>query len=116
VNSRGLLPEPDRSPPILQTSLQGEVRDNHFSYALPAFVSKSSQQAKLRKEEILARLILLDEFHIESRIPHGTRDTQCIATKRILDTVDFRSQIRRAVVEVLRRYPALKLVRIRISR
>jgi hypothetical protein len=36
--------------------------------------------------------------------------------KRILDTAEFQTRMRRAVVDVLRRYPALKPVRIRVSR
>jgi hypothetical protein len=69
-----------------------------------------------RKEAILPKFILLDEFHIEVRIPHRTRDAQGIAMKRILDSVEFHTRIRRAARDVLRQYPAFKLARIRVSR
>jgi hypothetical protein len=59
--------------------------------------------------------VLLDEFHISIRVPADLDDTFCVAIRRILESRQFRTALRRAVREVVRQYPELASVRVSIS-
>jgi hypothetical protein len=58
--------------------------------------------------------VLFDEFHLIVRVPKGLDDSACDAIRRILEGRPFRSALRRAVRQVVRQYPDLDLVRVRL--
>jgi hypothetical protein len=59
--------------------------------------------------------VLFDEFHLILRVPADLEESACAAIQRILEGQPFRSALRRAVRQVVRQYPDLNPVRIRIS-
>jgi hypothetical protein len=60
--------------------------------------------------------ILFDEFHLSFRVPKDLDDAACDAIRRILQSRAFRSALRRDVRQIVRQYPDLHPVRVRISR
>jgi hypothetical protein len=63
----------------------------------------------------MADFVLFDELHLSIRVPTDLDDAACDAIRRILESRQFRSALRRAVDECIRHYPELAPVRIRIS-
>ena len=59
--------------------------------------------------------ILFDEFHLSFRVPRDLDDAACDAIRRILQSRSFRSTLRRAVRRIIRQYPDLRPVRVRVS-
>lgn len=59
--------------------------------------------------------VLFDEFHLVMRVPKDLDDPTCDAIRRILDSRPFHSALRRAVRQVIRQYPDLDPIRVRIS-
>jgi hypothetical protein len=59
--------------------------------------------------------VLLDELHLSIRVSTDLDDAACDAIRRILESRQFRSALRRAVRKVIRQYPELAPVQIRIS-
>ncbi len=59
--------------------------------------------------------VLLDESHLSFRIPKDLDDAAYDAIRRILESRQFRSALRRIVREIVRQYPELTPVRVRIS-
>jgi hypothetical protein len=59
--------------------------------------------------------VLFDELHLTILVPTQLKDAACVAIRRILDSRPFRTDLRRAVRQLLRRYPDLAVVRLRIS-
>jgi hypothetical protein len=63
----------------------------------------------------MADSVLLDECSLSFRIPKDLDDAACDAIRRILESRQFRSALRRAVREIIRQSPELAPVRVRIS-
>jgi hypothetical protein len=59
--------------------------------------------------------LLFDEFLLSFRVPKELDDATCDPIRRILESRQFRTALRRAVREVVRQYSELAPVRIRIS-
>lgn len=59
--------------------------------------------------------LLFDEFLLSFRVPKDLDDAACDAIRRILESRQFRSALRRALRQVIHQYPELAPVRIRIS-
>jgi hypothetical protein len=59
--------------------------------------------------------ILFDEFHLLFRVPKDLDDPAGEAIRRILQSRSFRAALRRAVRQLLRQYPDLDPVGVRIS-
>ena len=64
----------------------------------------------------MARLILVDEFHMAVRVPRGLPDPECAAVRGTPDAKPFRAAPGRAVGGVLRRHPSLDHARVAVSR
>jgi len=64
----------------------------------------------------MAKLILMDEFHVTASAPGGLRESQYQAMRRALDGAALHADVVAAVRAVFRRYPALRRVRVRVSR
>jgi hypothetical protein len=62
------------------------------------------------------KYILVDEFHVTVSAPSDLRSRSYAAIRRPLDEVQFQAGLRRAVREVVRRYPAPNKVRVTLSR
>jgi hypothetical protein len=58
--------------------------------------------------------LLFDEFHLIFRVPKDLDDSACDTIRRILESRPFRSTLRRAVRQVVRQYPDLDPVRVRL--
>lgn len=56
-----------------------------------------------------------DEVHLMMLAPSDLEDAACKAIRRILESQQIRSDLRRAVRQTIRQYPDLNPVRIRIS-
>jgi hypothetical protein len=63
----------------------------------------------------MADYVLFDEVHVSIRVPTDLDDAVCDAIRRILESRQIRTALRRAVHECLRQYPELATVRIRIT-
>jgi len=63
-----------------------------------------------------ARRVLLDEFQLSILIPPQLTATEVRAANRLLSSKRFQSQLRRSLETLLRSYPALAKVRVRVSR
>lgn len=59
--------------------------------------------------------ILFDEYHLHFRVPKDLDEAACDAIRRILQSRSFRAALRRAVRKLVRQYPDLDPVRVRIS-
>ncbi len=64
----------------------------------------------------MARTVLIDEFHLTLRVPSDLPPAASRAITRTLDRPRLHAELRGAVRQVLRRYPALRAVRVRLSR
>jgi hypothetical protein len=63
----------------------------------------------------MADYVLFDEHHVNIRVPTGLDDVACNAIRRILDSRRFLTALRRAIRQIVRLYPELAPLRIRIS-
>jgi hypothetical protein len=59
--------------------------------------------------------VLLDEYHLSIRVPAELDDATCDGIRRILESRAFRNALLRAVSQVVRQYPELVSVRVRLS-
>ncbi len=64
----------------------------------------------------MARTVLTDQFHLSGLAPRGLAGPAYLAVRRTVDRKRFQADLRHAVREVARRYPALSRVRFRLSR
>ena len=64
----------------------------------------------------MPRLNMFDEFHISLLVPPNLRGAEAAAIKQVLDGKRFQHRLRRAAREVVRRYAALRTVRVRLAR
>jgi hypothetical protein len=64
----------------------------------------------------MSAYVLFDEWHLIIRVPADLEESACEAIQRILEGRSFQTAIRRAVHQVVRQYPDLEPVRVRISR
>jgi hypothetical protein len=59
--------------------------------------------------------VLFDECRLLVRVPKDLDDAACDAIRRILESRPFRTALRRALRQVVRQYPDLDPIRVRIS-
>jgi hypothetical protein len=64
----------------------------------------------------MAKWILIDELHVSVRAPQGLAEAEYEAMSRALNRRRFRAGVRAAVRNVVRRYAALRKVRVVLSR
>ncbi|MHB1424093.1 MAG: hypothetical protein ACYC3I_13025 [Gemmataceae bacterium] len=62
------------------------------------------------------KYVLFDEIHLTVRVPADLEESTCEAVQRILEGRSFQTALHRAVRRVVRQYPDLDPVRVRISR
>ena len=62
----------------------------------------------------MARTVLMDEVRIALLVSRGLGQAEARAIRRALDSPSFRRHFRRAVRAAVRRFPALRHVRLRI--
>jgi 2'-5' RNA ligase len=64
----------------------------------------------------MAKALLIEELHLTVFAPGGLPEAEYEAIRRTLDAVRFQADLRRAVRDVLRQYPALSKTRVMITR
>lgn len=64
----------------------------------------------------MSAYVLFDEVHLIVRVPADLEESACETIQRILESRSFRSALHQAVRQVLRQYPELEPIRVRISR
>jgi hypothetical protein len=64
----------------------------------------------------MAKRILLDEFHLTVYAPGGLSDPEYEAIRRAQNEPELHAALARAARRVLRRFPPLRPVRVRLSR
>jgi hypothetical protein len=64
----------------------------------------------------MARMILIEEFHLTVSAPRGLGEPQYRGMRRTLDGKPFRTALFRAVRAVFQEYPSLRKSMFRISR
>jgi hypothetical protein len=64
----------------------------------------------------MARTILMDEVHLTFRVPSKLPAAEYRAIHRSLDRPAFHAALSAAVRQLLRRYPSLRKLRVRLSR
>jgi hypothetical protein len=64
----------------------------------------------------MAKVVLLDEFHLSVFAPRGLSEAEFDTIYRTLNDAGFHAELRRAVREVVRQRPTLARVRVRLSR
>ncbi len=60
--------------------------------------------------------VLFDEMHLTVGVPSDLNESACEAIQRILNGRPFQTTLRRTVRQVIRPYPDLEPIRVRISR
>lgn len=60
--------------------------------------------------------VVLDEFHLTFRIPAGLDGDAVAAARRVLTQYRFSHRLRRLATRLVRTYPALGPVTVRVSR
>ena len=63
----------------------------------------------------MARRILLEEFHFTATVPRTMTDREREVIRRMLNGWKFRVQLRNAIFDCLRKFPALARARLTIS-
>lgn len=64
----------------------------------------------------MPKLLLIDVIHINAYVPPRIPDTYANAVHRTLHGSKFMAELRRAVRDVVRGYPSLTMLRVRLSR
>jgi hypothetical protein len=64
----------------------------------------------------MTKLVLLDEIHIEVRVPRTLAKRQLAAIRRVLQSRALLPRLRRAIVIALNSHPCLAASRIRVTR
>jgi hypothetical protein len=64
----------------------------------------------------LAELVFIEEVHLDFLVPRGLPDAAARAVRRALGAAAFRAALLRGARELVRRHPALRPVRLRLSR
>lgn len=64
----------------------------------------------------MADPVTIDEFHLSVLVPPHLPESECEAIRRVLDGRRFQARLLRAVRRAFRRRPALRKVRLRLSR
>jgi len=64
----------------------------------------------------MAKLILMEEFHISMHVSRGLSEAESRTIHRTLDGKNIQAALRRAVEEVVRRYPSLTKTHVNLSR
>ena len=64
----------------------------------------------------MASPIVLDEFHLTLLVPRGLSETESAAARHGIDDRLFQARLLRAARKACRRHPALRKVRVRLSR
>ena len=64
----------------------------------------------------MARLILMDAFHLAVRVPRGLPPAEDAAVRRTPDGPRFRAALGRAPRDLTRRYSALNNARVAVGR
>jgi hypothetical protein len=63
----------------------------------------------------MAQLILFDEFRLSVLVPEGLKEAEYEAIRQTLEGTRFQAELRRVVRQLIRSYPHLKEVRVRLS-
>jgi hypothetical protein len=64
----------------------------------------------------MSTYLIFDEFHFTVRVPADLEESASEAIQRILDGRPFQIALRQAVRQVVRQFPDLEPIRVRISR
>lgn len=59
--------------------------------------------------------VLFDEFHLIFLVPQNLEDSAGVTIRRVLERRRFRTDLRQAVRHMIRHYPDLAPVRVRLS-
>lgn len=62
------------------------------------------------------RYVLLDEFQLSIRAPRGLGDESVEAIRAVIDDTVFQAKLRKAINGVVKEYPALSVVKVKLSR
>ena len=65
---------------------------------------------------IMAKMVLMDQFHIDVTAPRGLRKADCAAIIRTLNSTRFRKRLREAVRKLFDEHPSLRHTRFTINR
>ena len=63
----------------------------------------------------MSKEILFDEFRLSVLVPADLEDSGCQAIQKTLESQPFRAALRRAVRQLVRQYPDLDPVQVRIT-
>jgi hypothetical protein len=63
---------------------------------------------------IVARHVTFDEFWLIVLLPAGLEKPEATAMRRVINGRSFRTELRRAINALVRRYPSLARARIRL--
>ena len=64
----------------------------------------------------MPKVIAMDEFHLTVSASAGLRETDYLAIRRTLNERRFQADLKSAIGNVFRKYPALSQARVRLSR
>jgi hypothetical protein len=63
----------------------------------------------------MAKLILIDEFHLTVRVPAESPEARIILARRTLNGRRFQARLRKAVRTVIHQHPSLRFVRVNVA-
>ncbi len=64
----------------------------------------------------MAKMLLMEEFHVSVFAPRGLPEPKYLAIKQALDHRRFRTDLGRAIRQVFRRFSSLRAVQVKLSR
>ncbi len=64
----------------------------------------------------MTRRVTLDEFQVTFLVPAGLSDPAAVACRRVLTSVRFLRRLRTDAARLVRRYPTLHAVTVRVGR
>jgi hypothetical protein len=73
-------------------------------------------QQREGREGAVSKRILFDEFHLGVFVPRGLGDAEVDAIRQVLNDPAFQAHLRRLIRDMIRQYPTLSPVRVRLSR
>lgn len=59
---------------------------------------------------------MIEEYHVTINVRKGLPYQQCVSMRRVLNSRRFQSDLRQAVLAVVKRHPLLAAARVAISR
>jgi hypothetical protein len=106
---------------VLKRELHAHPAGQHFHRRAPGGPGNRKLKAGLRsrgseKGAEMAQLIVIEEFHVTLSLPSKLASAEVDGIRQTIDGRKFHSALRQQIHSVIGRFPALRSLRVRVSR